>query len=561
MNLQQAQFPSKGLILDTILQGLGILLPRTSIQRLINEEKISSEKIDNLIEQILDETLSMFFTHEEKFLSRKVKMALLSFFELYTEFILTYETHKTSQKQLDYLLLKDLFIPLAADMCAVIFKDNILILKKIKPTIEKLPIPKIFAWVQQRVPYKHEFMKTLAKKHFDEHPLDDESTMRNNLAGWMSGTVLPEVESINMLVKYMRSDIIDQDDNKNFMNLFCFARLMQELYMSLSKKYEQEHIDALVEHFYLLLEFYFHEPKFPSPVYLEEFIYKNYFNHIEPNILNRNFYWDDYFLFITDTLYSSINKKLILKKGMKRNGMLYNMDEVKAFRYMKLFLPVNVLNGTENQNIISLLRTDLIKFVHEQKQRSFDMKNPSQWCDVLSSMSENKEKIEYLMIYLFLILQANRNKTLQEQKECSKIFSFLEKDLNTSDNEPNLLMLKSRYFTYSDEPKKALEYCKKCVKNGKGVLGEHFKDMITEGILLSAKCKSKRGYNFFYNHAEMINLFEFRMLRIPANSIEYTLVDVPENITDYSKLTEEYNRYFNNKFARGCKNNCVNPKN
>jgi len=549
MNLQQVQFPSKGLILDTILQGLGIVLPRKSIQRLINEEKISPEKIDELIRQMLDEILSMFFTHKEKALSTKVKMALHSFFELYTEFTLTYETHKTSQKQLDYLLLKDLFIPLAADMCAVIFKDDILILKKIKPTTKKLPIPKIFEWIQKCVPYKHEFMKTLTKKHFDEHPLDDESTMRNNLSNWMSGKVLPEVESINILVKYIQPDIINQDDNKDFRNIFLFARLMQELYISLSKKYEQEHINTLVEHFYLLIEFYFYEPKFTSPMDLEKFIYKNYFNHINPNILNPNFYWDDYFLFMMNTLYAPINKKLILKEGMKRNGMLYNMDEERAFKYMKLFLPVSVLNGIDNQSIITLLMSDLRKFISEQKQESFDMKDPSKWHDVLLLMQEDKEKIEYLMTYLFVILQANRNKTLQEQKECLKIFSFLENDLNINDNDPDILMLKSRYFAYSSEPKKALEYCKKCVENGKGILGNHFKDMITEGLLLSAKCKSKRDYKFFYKHAKMIDLFKFEMLRVPANLSMYTLVDVPENITDYSKLTREYNRYFNNKFA------------
>lgn len=554
-NLEKVHFPPKGFILDIIIQGLGVVLPRKDIQRL-NKDKINNpQKVDKLIEQMLDETLSIFFTHEEKALSAKVKKALCSFLELYTEFTLTYETHKSSQKQLDYLLLKDLFIPLAADMCAVIFKDDILLLKQIKPTTKKLPIPKIFEWVQKCVPYQNEFRKTLEKKHFDKQvwddveKCDDESTMRKNLDKWEQGKTIPDIESINILVQYIQPDIIDQDDKKNFRNLFLFARLMQKLYMSLSKKYEQEHIDALVEHFYLLIEFYFHEPKFTSSLDLEEFIYKNYFDHINPNILNRNFYWDDYFLFITNTLYSSINKKLILKEGMKRNGMLYNMDEERAFKYMKLSLPVNVLNGTEDQSIITLLMSGLAKFVEEQKQQSFDMKNPSKWYDVLLRMSEDKAKIEYLMIYLFIILQANRNKTLLEQKECLKIFSFLENDLNINDNNPNLFMLKSRYFAYSGEPKKALEYCKKCVENGKGILGEHFTSMITEGLLLSAKCKSKRSYNFFYNHAEMIDLFKFGKLRVPADSRIYTLIDVPENITDYSKLTGEYNRYFKNNFA------------
>lgn len=550
MNLQQAQFPSKGFILDTILQGLGIVLPnRKDIQRLISEKTIKPQKVDELIEQILNEALLMFFASEEKVLSEKVKTALHSFFEFYTEFTLTYETHKTSQKQLDYLLLKDLFIPLAADMCAVIFKEEILILKEIKPRIEELPIPNMFEWIKKRVSYQDGLKKTLEKKHFNENPSNDESTIRKNLDAWEQGRTTPEVESINMLVKYIQPDITNQDDKKNFRKLFLFARIIQKLYISLRENYEQEHIDLLVEHFYLLLEFYFHEQKFSSPENLERFIYNNYFDHINPNILNRNFYWDDYFLFMISTLYSSINKKLILKEGMKRNGMLYNMDEERAFKYMELFLPVNVLNGAEEQNVIAQLRTDLTKFVYEQKQQSFDMKGPSKWYDVLLLISEDKEKIDYLRIYLFIILQANRNKTLQEQKECLKIFSFLENDFNINDNDPYILMLKSSYFAYSGEPKKALEYCKKCVENGKGIIGEHLKDVITEGFLLSAKCKSKREYNFFYKHAKMIDLFKYSMLKIPASSNVYTLVEVPENITDFTQLSEECDRYFANKFA------------
>lgn len=548
-NLQQAKFPTKGFILDNIVQVIGIVLPRKDIQRLIKEEKISPDKVDELIDQILDKTLSMFFTDSEKFITKKIKTALHNFFQFYTEFILTYETYKVSQKQLDYLLLKDLFIPLAADIFSVIFEENILTLREIKPTEKELPIPKLFKWIKKRVPYKNEFSQHLKKKHFDENPLDDETTMQNNLDSWEKGKNTPEIKSINMLVEYIQEDIINQNDKKIFRNLFLFARIMQKLYISLRENYEREHVDLLVEHFYLLLKFYFLEPKFSSPEDLRVYIYSTAFNRINPQIVNRDFYWDDYFLFIANVLYSNFNTRYILKEGLKRNGMLYHMNEKRAFKYMKLFLPVNVLNGTEKQNIISMLRSDLTKFVNEQKEQSFNLKDLSKWSDVLFQMSEDEEKINYLMTYLFIILQRNRSKTFQEQRECSRIFLLLENEFNISDDNPNISMLKTKYFAYLNEPKKALEYCKKCVENGKGKIGLHFQEMITEGFLLSAKCKSKNAYNLFYKHAVMINLFKYGMLKVPANTKNYSLVKVPENITNFSQLLKEHDYYFVQKFS------------
>lgn len=315
INLSQAKFPTKGFILDNIAQVLGIVLPRKDIQRLIREEKISPDKINELINEILDKALLTFFTHDQKNLSDKVKTVLHSFFQFYTEFTLAYETYKVSQKQLNYLLLKDLFIPLAADMCAIIFKEDILILTTIKPTTAKLPIPKIFEWMKQHVPYQSEFQKTLEKKYFDENPLIyEESKVRKNLYKWKNGEITPTVKSINLLVQYIKPDINNTDDQKNFKNLFLFARMMQKLYKLLRENYEQEHIDLLVEHFYMLLKFYFHYLTFPSKVYLEKFIYDNYFDHINPKILNRNIYWDDYFSFMINVLYTKIDKKIFLRK-------------------------------------------------------------------------------------------------------------------------------------------------------------------------------------------------------------------------------------------------------
>lgn len=234
---------------------------------------------------------------------------------------------------------------------------------------------------------------------------------------------------------------------------------------------------------------------------------------------------------------------------MKRNGILYNMDEKTAFKYMKLYLPVNVLNGTEEQSVISLLKTDLTKFAHKQKQQSFDMKDPSKWHSTLSLIIEVKDKTNYLMTYLFIILQPDREKTLQEQKECLKIFSALENDFNINDSNPNMCMLKSRYFAYSHEPEKALEHCKRCAENGKGKIGNHFNDIVTEGFLLSAKCKSKSDYNFFYKYAVMIDLLKHGMLKTPANTKVYNLVQVPGNITEFLSLSEEYDCYFFKKFT------------
>jgi len=39
------------------------------------------------------------------------------------------------------------------------------------------------------------------------------------------------------------------------------------------------------------------------------------------------------------------------------------------------------------------------------------------------------------------------------------------------------------------------------------------------------------------------------MLKIPANSSIDTPLEVPENITDFSRLSEEHNRYFTKNFS------------
>jgi hypothetical protein len=362
--LGAAKFPTKGLILDTIAQGLGIELSRKDVQRLIKEEKISADKAEELINQMVVQIVESLIEGDSK-RHVKIQMAIVKFLHFYDVFTSEFEMYKVSQKQLDYLLLKDIFIPVAADILARIFEDDISILYSIKPDKEKMPIQKMFDWVKQHIPEQKSFLNYLAKKYVNDYTYEDEkekfkpaySTDRDNLSGWRNGSVLPKIDSIKRLHDYIKDDITDETTRKLSKPLFLVARLMQETYKTLIKAYGQTHVDMLVEHLYLLMKIHLCPQKFSHPDELREFIYTTDFNHIDPKTLNRDFYWDDYYLFMLNILYSNHSPKELLKEGMKRNAMLYHLSEEEAFKYMKLFLPVNVL--VERESLESHAELDL----------------------------------------------------------------------------------------------------------------------------------------------------------------------------------------------------------
>lgn len=545
-----AQFPSKGFILDTIAQGIGVKLPRKDIQRLIREESMDASKAHDLIDTMLEQIVSKFYEDCDQNIANKVQGALTNFLRFYTEFSATFETYIVSQKQLVYLLLKDLFIPLAADLAAKIFEDDISILSKIKPEADKLPVQRMIEWIEQGIKEQNSFRQYIQHKHDgDEQYTPGYNTSRKNAYNWLNRATLPNIASINRLVDYVQRDIVDKTDQKLVRPLFLFARLLQDGYTSLLKIYDKSHVDMLVEHFYLLLKFYLWEPKFQNPEDLRTFIYQTYFKHIDPAILNRDFYWDDYFLFMMNVLYlKNYKPNELIAWGMQRNGLIYNLDEETAFRYMTIYLPVNVLLEHESIDSFEALFLDFKRFMQQMIEESKNTIDPIKWKDSLQFYSTASEKVKYMLVCLFVLLQPKNQKVEEAKKVCQDLFSEVEKIDGVNDQTPSLMWLKSRYYAFCGEYTEALIYCRNALKTDKGRTGQHYKDVIVEGILLSAKCNSKNAYNEFEKTGAMNKVFKNDMLKVPANGASYVLIPLDKSKEGFLRISEECDRYFENKF-------------
>lgn len=548
--LGSARFPTKGLILDTIAKGLGIELSRKDIQRLIKEEKISADKAEALINQMVVQIVESFNEYNFQRHGAKIQAVITKFLHFYTDFLSGFETYKVSQKQLNYLLLKDLFIPLASDIMAAIFDENISILSNIKPDSGKTPVQKMFDLIEKHVPTQKSFLNYLVKKYEEDIEFKPSySTVRDNLNGWMNGSDLPKVNSIKQLSDYIQNDIEDETARKLINPLFLVARLMQEGYASLLKIYDQTYVDMLVEHFYLLLKFYSWSPKFIYPDDLREFIYTTYFRHVNPNILNRDFYFDDYYLFMINILYTRFKHKDLIEYGMQRNGLLYHLSEDKAFKYMKLFLPVKALVGKESLDSHAELDVDFKIYMIPVISAEDKTIDPLQWKEDISKLLSNYEKVLHMLSCLFFTLLPKRAKTYDEQLACEGIFAELDA-IGTKDVDmPYVSWLKSRFFAFCGDYLKALDHYKIAADVDKGRTSQHYWDVITEGILLSAKCKNKLSYNKFYKLATMENILKYQMLlKIPANAKVYILTPIDESNEAFQRLSEECDQYFKNCF-------------
>ena len=589
----RAVFPSRCYILDTIIQALGLNLERKEMQRCIKEARISPEKYNLLIDDLVEQILMELYQNKENIYFKGLKKALHSFLIFYPHFVSKYEVSIISQKLLDYLLLKDLFIPLFADIGSLLFKENPLLILEILPTKEKLPIPRLFDLIEQKIVCQKNISQYLIDKFLSDISYNrGEDTIRHNISNWLNGKELPEIKFIEKISKYLEEDLKNIISRQELYNLFLFARLIQKAYISFQKVFEKRDLQMLIEHFVLLLKFYYeeriwnkalpenykelmnkaihyfaqewrhwfnpslkeHQEKlfYACNEYIEHehshllpiHLYQTYLNHIDKNIINRDFYFDDYFVFITNILYGmpQLSPNDIIEEGMKRNGILYQMHDDIAFKYMPLFLPLEFFIQKVDQNTYKQLQKDYHTWgENEIVQSTFNL---NAWRQNLLVINHREEKIRHLKMCLYSLLMYSNEMSKEIKHECEEIFELLRNEFDEDDDDANICLLKVKYYAFFDSPKDALEYCIKCVENGKLHIGEHLTEMIAEGILIAAKCQNKQGYNFFEQKAQIANITWKSLKKVYRRRIPFFFFGIDEKVTDFNELSLAFDKYF-----------------
>ena len=160
---QSGTFPSRGAILDFIILTSQLKLPRKDIERLSQEKELSSERYDKILCETIDKIIDHFFQMPNK-KSSSIQQALYSFITFYPHFTRHFEAYIISQKLLDYLLLKDLLIPLFADISSALLDEHRLVLLEILPTSNEAAQQKLFHYFEKIIQPKEGIKKYLYKK-------------------------------------------------------------------------------------------------------------------------------------------------------------------------------------------------------------------------------------------------------------------------------------------------------------------------------------------------------------------------------------------------------------
>ncbi len=519
-------------IFDWYLKTLEIKINRKPIQRYIKNENQSVNKdklvFDDLIQNILD---SIKLCDDKKVDFGNVLENCIEVYKCFTQYM---EVHNTSQKQLNFLLTKDMIIPFFALVSSYVFDKHIIILEQIKPDENKKSFQKFLDWAGRNI-CQQNIKHYLTNKYEEEYKNGDSpysiQDIERTLYNWFSleKQTTPNNEHLNRLVRYLND--CNKATHLNLYNLALFSKLFQEIHKKLENLFDKNQIELLIEHYYLLLKFHSIKLLCNDMEETKYRIYNELLNHINPNLINRDHYFNSYFTWIDQVvLKESFTFYKLIKKVFSINGLYYSLSEVESMKYIETNLPVLYFNKTKPQNEYRLLFIEMISRVQEL------------------NINTRNESI-YLQSKLFFdYLNNKKQKNYNDKVKCIEIFKKLEIEFNENDFNPYICFLKTKYHIFDNNLEESLEYCKKCVNLGIGKLGEHFKEAILIGILLSAKLNSKINYNFFIRIAIKYDSLFFGSLKIPSYGRGGKMVNIDEYKRNFERLSIEFDDYFSNKF-------------
>lgn len=217
---------------------------------------------------------------------------------------------------------------------------------------------------------------------------------------------------------------------------------------------------------------------------------------------------------------------------LDKNSIYYFLPEKECMKFIEVSLPVLYFNKTKTQNLyVELFK----KMLSKEGELNIAIQN---------------EKNDLQAKLYFEYLAIKKEKDHNDKVKCDEIFVRLENEFQEDDLKPYICFLKTRYYIFDNNLDKALNYCEKCIKQGIGKLGEHFKEAIMMGILLSSKNNTKTKYNFFRRMAIKYDSLTLGKLKIPEYGRGGKFLDIPEDKSNFNEFKKQFDEYFANKFSK-----------
>ncbi|RXJ89182.1 hypothetical protein CRV01_11250 [Arcobacter sp. CECT 8983] len=521
-----AKHRTNGFILDFLVKSLDIYQKEDKLQKryqeFIKEGEISAGEYYDTQNIIIEDILYKFFgttnSDEYRYFEKLLK-ELLSFYSLYK---LNNETLATSQKQLDFIVIINLFIPFLSHLVfdsSLKYKKELDLIVSILPDEKENSIQKLFNLLQST------FKNDISLKEKIENLLEpkekyrDYNRAKENYNNWINGNNTPTNEHIKLLSQL--AIYSDKYSEKELKVLFQCAKLIQYLYSKSKEYFGVELTSLIVKHYKMIsmISLLHVSKKFDIfvnsfkardleqiEVYLEQYFYES----------ADLFYMLDYFVKNLDYPNKIKDMKAYILENRNKFDILYKIDEKTFFNKIESILPIKYFDkssGISNFSNITIQNID--KNFYEFSQES------STLYEYVEPTNEKNEESE--------------TSFLEALKKLEDKFD-LEKD-------PYSLFMKARLYAQKREYKESAKYYLQALEHGKNSIGLSLKTVIREGLFVSAQDTRKEQLDLINAKSSFTKFYK--------EAYFYKLIDnLPEEINIHFLLDmkKQFDIYFKNLF-------------
>lgn len=512
---------TNGFILDFLVKSLNVYQIEDKLQKrhqeFIKEGEISAEEYYDTQNTIIEDILYKFFGSRDSKEYKYFENMLKEFLSYYSLFKLNNETLATSQKQLDFIILINLFIPFLSHLAfdkSLKYKKELDLILSILPDEKENSIQKLFKLIEstfkEDISLREKILKILEENH------KNYNLAKEDYDNWISGNNVPNSEHVNLLSQLaIYSDKFSENELRI---LFQLSKLIQYLY-SKSKEYFGVGLTSLIgKHYKMIsmisllqvskkLDLFVNNFKDKDreliELYLEQY-YSNNFNL---------FYMLDYFVKNNDSPNKTKDMKEYIIENQNKFDILYKIDEKTFFNKIETILPIRYFDRSSVIGDFSNITIqDIDKNFYEFSQES------SKLYGYIEPSNKKNEECEINF--------------LEALKKLENKFD-LEKD-------PYSLFLKARYLAQKREYKESTKYYLQALDYGKNSMGLSLKTVIREGLFVSAQetrkeqldlINAKSSFTKFYKEAYFYKLID----NLPEEISIHFLLDMKKQFDIYFK--------------------------
>jgi len=519
-----AKHRTNGFILDFLTKSLDIYQIEDKLQKrhqeFIKEGEIAAGEYYDTQNTIIEDILYKFFrttnSDEYRYFERLLK-ELLSFYSLYK---LNNETLATSQKQLDFIVIINLFIPFLSHLVfnsSLKYKKELDLIVSIFPDKKETSIQKLFILIKstfkEDINLKEKILKILDENH------KDYNLAKEDYDNWINGNNIPNNEHINLLSQL--AIYSDKFSESELRILFQLAKLIQYLYSKSKEYFGVDLTNLIVKHYKMIsmisllqvskkLDIFVNSFK-PKDfeqieVYLEQYFYESV----------DLFYMLDYFVKNHDYPNKIKDMKAYILENRNKFDILYKIDEKTFFNKIDSILPIKYFDRSSGiSNFSNITIQDIDKNFYEFSQES------SKLYGYVEPSNEKNEESE--------------TSFLEALKKLEDKFD-LEKD-------PYSLFMKARFYAQKREYKESIKYYLQALRHAKNSIGLSLKTVIREGLFVSAQDTRKEQLDLINAKSSFTKFYK--------EAYFYKLIDnLPEEINIHFLLDmkKQFDIYFKNLF-------------